>query len=347
MMMKRTLSLVLCAAISLTLLAGCGQKGSSSESTSDSQPSSTSVEQTGGTVDFQVLSGPTGVGAAWLMKNYGQDAAPADAPFVLNAEVAADNKAINDALVNGSVQIAGMATNVAANLYAKTDGAVQVLAVNTLGVMYILEKGDSVQSIADLEGKTLYAFGQGANPEYVLNHLLIENGLDPTQVDIQWMTAQEVTAKMSSSENAICMLPVPAATALMAKDPAVRQAVSVSEAWDQLDQGALPQGCLVARTEFVEQNPKLVEEFLALYLQSITFMNDENNREEAAKLAAEYGLVPNEKVGAMAIPQCNLTCVTGQEMRDMLEGYYSVLFDADPAAIGGSMPYDSFYYGAA
>ena len=157
-----------------------------------------------------VLSGPTGVGAAYLVDSYAAGSAPTDAPFTLNTTVVADNNQVTDALVNGSADVAAIATNVAANLYTKSDGAIQVLAVNTLGVLYILEKGDSVHSMADLRGKTIYATGQGANPEYVLDHLLTANGVDPSTLDIQWMTAQEVSAKMVSSEQAICMLPVPA-----------------------------------------------------------------------------------------------------------------------------------------
>ena len=257
----------------------------------------------------------------------------------------ADNNQVTDALVNGSADVAAIATNVAANLYTKSDGAIQVLAVNTLGVLYILEKGDSVHSMADLRGKTIYATGQGANPEYVLDHLLTANGVDPSTLDIQWMTAQEVSAKMVSSEQAICMLPVPAATALMVQDTGVRQALSLSDEWEKLDQGVLPMGCVVARTEFIQENPMLIDALLDLYGDSITFMTEEGNAADGAALVAKYGIAPNEQVAQASIPQCNLTFLTGQEMRAALEGYYAVLFRTDPASIGGGMPYDAFYYG--
>ena len=291
-----------------------------------------------------VLSGPTGVGAAKLMAD--NETAAEEDKVIASATVVADNQEVNDALISGSADIAAIATNVAATLSAKTDGAIQVLAVNTLGVLYILEKGDSVNSMADLAGKTVYATGQGANPEYVLNYLLTQNGVDPADVDIQWMTAQEVSAKMTSSEQAICMLPVPAATALMIQDSGVRQAVSLSDEWDALGQGSLAMGCVVARTEYVEENPQAVENFLAAYEASINYMKDEANADQASQLVAQYEITPNAKVAAAAIPQCNLTYLAGQEMRSTLEQYYQVLFQADPAAIGGSMPYDSFYYGA-
>ena len=347
--MKKTLSLLLAAAMTLSLLAGCGSKNNNDASQSAAGSGSASqsqqgVEKTG--VNFMALSGPTGVGAAYLMKYYSAETSPADCPVALNSTVAADNKEVTDALVNGTADIAAVATNVAANLAAKTDGGIQVLAVNTLGVLYILEKGDSVQSMADLAGKTVYATGQGANPEYVLNYLLTQNGVDPSQVDIQWMTAQEVTAQMASGDSAICMLPVPAATALMMKDQSVRQALSLSDEWDKLGQGSLAMGCVVGRTQFIEEHPETVDAFLDLYGDSITFMSDEHGVAGAAALVGELGITANEQIAQKAIPQCNLTFLTGADMKATLEEYYQVLFQADPASIGGSMPYDAFYYGA-
>ena len=234
-----------------------------------------------------------------------------------------------------------------------------MLAVNTLGVLYILEKGNSVQSMADLEGRTVYATGQGANPEFVLNYLLTENGVDPANVDIQWMTAQEVTAKMASSEDGVCLLPVPAATAailqsegqiraataLMLQDAGVRQALSLTEEWSKVSSGQLAMGCIVARTDYIEENPQGVENFLNAYQDSIAYMSDPANLEDAAQLVAQYGITPNAAIARSAIPQCNLVCLTGVEMKAVLEDYYQVLYDADPASIGGVLPYDSFYYG--
>ena len=357
--MKRTLSLLLAAALSLSLLAGCGPKnaGSSSSGSGSSSSASSSSGDTSASAGYDlprlmVLSGPTGVGAAKLMADaeqaWAQGGVNADGQWPAIAEdpvVVADNQQVNDALINGDADIAAIATNVAATLNAKTDGLIQVLAVNTLGVLYILEKGDSVQSMADLAGKTVYATGQGANPEYILNYLLERNDVDPSQVNVEWMTAQEVSAKMASSEDGICMLPVPAATALMIQDTGVRQALSLSDEWAKLEEGELVMGCIVARSDYVEENPQGVEAFLQAYEDSIAYMSDPDNLEDAAQLVAQYEITPNAKVAAAAIPQCNLTFLTGEDMKLMLENYYQVLFQADPASIGGGVPYDSFYYG--
>ena len=354
MKLKKQLSLLLCGALMASALAGCGNGGSSSsasgsDSTSGSQSASTSAGDTSQSEayvlpDFMVLSGPTGVGAAKLMAD--NEAAESYDKVAASSTVEADNQAVSSALINGDADIAAVAPNVAASLSAKSEGAVQVLAVNTLGVLYILEKGNSVQSMADLEGRTVYATGQGANPEFVLNYLLTENGVDPADVDIQWMTAQEVTAQMVSSEDGICMLPVPAATALMIQDSGVRQALSLSEEWSSVSDGELAMGCIVARTDYIEENPQGVEAFLSAYEDSIAYMSDPDNLEDAAELVAQYGITANANIAKAAIPQCNLVCLTGDEMKSVLEAYYQVLFDADPTSIGGALPDASFYYGA-
>lgn len=351
--MKKYLSCLLIAAMMMALLSGCATTAeptlpetvaptaAPTEASLDATEAASEVQER--LPNLMVMSGPTGVGAAKLMA----DDETGERDVVASASVVADNEAVKNALINGDADIAAIATNMAAALYSKTDGDLQVLAINTLGVLYILEKGNTVQTMADLKGKTLYATGQGANPEYVLNYLLTENGVDPSEVDIQFLTAQEITAKMASEEAGICMLPVPAATALMMKDENVRQAISLSEVWDSLGNGALAQGCIVARREYVENNPNCVAEFLDAYNNSIAYMTNSDNRSDAAALVARYEITANDKIAAKAIPDCNLVCVRGNEMKDILISFYDVLFRANPAAVGGKMPDDGFYYGAA
>ena len=354
--MKRTLSLFLTAALSLSLLAGCGPKnppaGTSSSAPSSSQPDGSGDASSAGdtsaasgpSIRFMALSGPTGVGAAKLMADHDADAQNS---AIASYEIVTDNTQVQTALTNKSVDVAAIATNAAAALYAKSDGGIQVLAVNTLGVLYILEKGDTVHSMADLAGKTLYAPSntKGANPEHILNHLLKGSGVDTSKVSIEWLTPQEITAKMTSSDAGLCMLPVPAATALLVKDGSVREAISLSDAWQDLEGSPLPMGCVVARTEYVEENPQGVEAFLAAYEKSISYISDPANSADASSLVSQYEFAPNDKVAAKAIPQCSLTFVAGQEMKTMLEDYYEVLFQLEPKSIGGGLPYDSFYYG--
>lgn len=327
--MKKILCLLLALTMLTACLTACQQEAE--------QPSTEKLP------NFMAMSGPTGVGAAKLLADH--DAAAEGDQVLASATVVADNQAVTSALINGEADIAAIATNMASTLYQKLGGDLQVLAINTMGVLYILEKGNTVASMADLRGKTLYATGQGANPEYILNHLLTSNGVEPSEVDIQWMTAQEVTAAMATNESGICMLPVPAATALMIKDSGVRQAISLSDVWESLGNGALAQGCIVARRSYVAENPQAVANFLAAYEASITYMKAAENRENAAKYVAQYGITANAAIATKAIDQCNLTFVTGQPMKDVLQSFLGVMFAANPASIGGAMPKDDFYYG--
>ena len=353
--MKKKLSVLLAAALSLSLLSGCVKQIPPAAEPSPAplpevvEPAPETPEEPEEVVigvepvDFAVISGPTGVGAAQLLTNIEQG----NTDLTYNYSVAASNDEITPALINGTLDIAAVATNLAANLSAKTEGGVQVLCINTLGVLYILEKGDSIHEMSDLKGKTLYAPSntKGANPEHILNHLLEENGVEPEEVNIEWLTPQEITVKMTTEDAGIYMLPVPAATAVLLKDAGVREAISLSEAWEETENSPLPMGCIVARSEWLEENPEQAELFLQEYAQSIEFVVDEANRAEASEMIAAHGITANAAIAAKAIPQCNLTFVTGTEMQETLQDYYQVLFQMNPASIGGAMPYDSFYYG--
>lgn len=302
-------------------------------------------------VRFAVLSGPTGVGAAKLLS----DNAAGESKNTYEVTVATDNSEIAGKLTNGDLDIACMASNVAANLYNKTNGGIQALCLSTLGVLYILESGEkgftaTINSMDDLAGETIYATGQGANPEYVLDYLLTANDLDPDKdVEIVWKTAQEVQAALLTGEAKFAMLPVPAATAaqVQAKKSENRDVLSVldlTEEWNSVTEyGVLTMTTVVVRTAFAQEHPELVEAFLKEYSASIQYVNE--NVDEAAKMVVQFGIVAAEPIAKLAIPDCNLVYVAGEQMRDQIQGYYQVLYMADPASIGGGIPDDAFYYG--
>ncbi len=346
--MKTTLKKLLVLSLVLALaLCACAPKGGQSEpsATPSDEPSpSPAPERT--PVNLAVLSGPTGVGAAKLMA----DGEAGETANDYTVTVCTDNQQVMAGLTNGEFDIAAVATNVASNLYHKTEGGVELLAINTLGVLYILGPADKpLDSLADLSGKTLYATGQGANPEYVLNYLLDQNGV--SNVDVVWQAAEEVTATMLQGQGEYCLLPVPAATALEVKSEGKLTAqVSLSDAWDELDNGSqLTMGCMVVRTAFAQEHPQAVEAFLAEYKDSIEYMADPvsmavSSNLNPAQLVANYGIAPNAAIAGKAIPQCNLTYLDGTAMRATIQGYYEALYAADPASIGGSIPDDAFYF---
>lgn len=335
--------------LALLMLAGCAKTGPEVPPTAEVPETPPVMETTSPTpappserqtVHFAAIKGPSGVGAAKLI-------ADSEAETTANHYVvtlAGDNSEVVAGLSNGSIDIAAVASNVAANLYQKTGGGVQVVAVSGLGVLYLLENGESVRSMADLKGQTLYATGQGANPEFVLNYLLRENGVEPDQVDIQWRTADEITALMAAGEAKLCMLPVPAATGVLMKNPDVREALDLSAEWDDLKNGSrLTMTTLVVRTEFAQEHPEAVADFLEDYRASVDYVN--GNPALAAELVAEYGITPNAKIAEAAIPKCALVCITGvNDIQGAVQGYYEVLWEADPQSIGGGMPDDGFYW---
>lgn len=347
---KKLTALALCMALVALLAAGCTSKppqvdpdpvDSPAQSAPQPQTPASSPQGERAKVNLAMLKGPTGMGAAKLLAD--NDAGETRNDYAV--EVAAQPSEVTGKLINGDYDIAALPTNVAANLYHKSNGQVQLLALNTLGVLYILENGDTVHSLADLKGKTLYATGQGANPEYVLDYLLTQNGLDPDRdVTIEWRsTGDEVAALMATGEADLALLPVPAATAVLMQNQSVRAAVDLNDAWAAAGMdGDFTMGCVVVRTEFAQNNPQAVEDFLTEYAASIAYVRD--NPAQAAELVARYGITPSAAVAEAAIPQANLVCLTGLDLLS-IQDYYEVLAGADPEALGGSIPDGAFYYG--
>lgn len=296
-------------------------------------------------IRLAVLSGPTGVGAAKLLDDIDNNpTAPQGTGYTYT--IANDNSELVAGLTGPDPEfdIATVASNVALNLYNKTDGGVQIIAVGTLGVLHILEGGGKteISSMADLAGRTVYAAGQGANPEYILRYLLKENGLD--DVEVVFADASEISAKLLSGEIECAMLPVPAATAaIMKSEGKVRAAIDLTQAWDSLRSGSqLIMTAVVVRTEFAKEHPDRVEAFLTDYEASIDFVN--NNVDAAADMVAKLGITPSAAIAKQAIPQCHLAFLSGVEMMAAISDYYSVLYSIDPASVGGSLPDDGIYY---
>lgn len=290
-------------------------------------------------INVAALKGPTAMGMVWLMDN----------DELGNYTLAAAADEVTPKLVQGELDIAAVPANLASVLYNNTEGGVQVLAVNTLGVLYIVESGDTVQSVEDLRGKTIYSSGKGSTPEYALNYMLSQNGIDPeTDVTIEWKSEHsECVAALAAEENAIAMLPQPFVTTAQTKNENIRVALDLTEEWEKLSStsenpATLITGVVVARKEFCDEHPELVEEFLAAYEQSVDYaLTDVDG---AAALIGSYEIV-TEEVAKKALPYCNITFIKGAEMKEKLSSYLNTLFEQNPKAVGGTLPADDFYYG--
>ncbi len=318
-LMKRIVAMITAAVMlfSLAAFAACSKKQDDTE------------------IRIAALKGPTGMGMVKLAdkQNYPN--------YTVSIEASPD--ALNPRIISGEVDVAAVPVNLASVLYNKLDGDISVLAVSTLGVLYVVEAGSEVNSVADLAGKTVYATGQGATPEYILNYLLDKNGVAGS-VEVNYVGEHAALATMLANGSAeIGMLPEPNVTSTLAGNDNLRIALNLTEEWNKVCSTELVQGVVIARKSFVNEHPEAIEQFLREYEKSSTFVNE--NIDEAAKLIVDAGILGNVEIAKKAIPNCNISFSKGEAMHKAVEGMLTVLFEANPKSIGGKLPDKDFYYG--
>lgn len=307
-------------------------------------PQSQSGSGTTTLVRVAALSGSTGLGMAKLMTDAKEGKTTRNS---YTFEVYDSPEQLLPDLTSGKFEIAALPTNVAAKLFNTKSADIQMLALNTLGVLYVMEIGtQNIKTVADLRGKTIYTTGQGSTPEYALRYILEKNGLNPdTDVTIEYETTADLVVA-HAEEGAVLMLPEPKVTAvkkkLKDKNPSV--VLNMTEEWNKVCDTPMVQGCVVVSKSFAKANPEAVNAFLADYEASVKFVSE--NVTEASEMVAAHGIIPEAAVAAQAIPNSNLTFKSGKEMKEILTPFYKVLFDANAKSIGGMMPADDFYYGA-
>ena len=287
-------------------------------------------------VRVAALKGPTAMGLVQLFETHAED-------YDVLIAGAADE--VTPKLIQGQIDIAAVPVNLGSVLYNRTEGQVQLIAINTLGVLYVVEKGgETVSSLEDLKGKTIYATGKGSTPEYALTYLLAQHGIDiASDVTMEWKSEPtEVVALMAQSENAVAMLPQPYVTVAGAQVEGLRVALNLTEEWDKLDNGSrLITAGIIVRKEFAEEHPDKVAAFLEQFAQSAAFANE--NVAEAAALVEKY-IGVKAPVAQKALPACNIVCIAGEDAAAILPGYLQTLYDLNPAAVGGALPGEDFYW---
>lgn len=318
-LMKRIVAMITAAVMlfSLAAFAACSKKQDDTE------------------IRIAALKGPTGMGMVKLAdkQNYPN--------YTVSIEASPD--ALNPRIISGEVDVAAVPVNLASVLYNKLDGDISVLAVSTLGVLYVVEAGSEVNSVADLAGKTVYATGQGATPEYILNYLLDKNGVAGS-VEVNYVGEHAALATMLADGSAeIGMLPEPNVTSTLAGNDNLRIALNLTEEWNKVCSTELVQGVVIARKSFVNEHPEAIEQFLREYEKSSAFVNE--NIDETAKLIVDAGILGNVEIAKKAIPNCNISFSKGEAMHKAVEGMLTVLFEANPKSIGGKLPDKDFYYG--
>lgn len=333
--MKKLLSILLSAVLMTAAFTAC-----SAPETPAAEPTPEPEVVEGIDINIAGMKGPTTMGLVSMLDK----AEKGETTNRYNFTMAGAADEITPLLVKGELDIAAVPANLASVLFNNTQGKVQILAINNLGVLYVVEQGETIKSFADLKGKTIYSTGKGTTPEYALNYLLTQNGVDPaTDVTIEWKSeATEIVAVLKQDPTAIAVLPQPFVTVAQTQVEGLNVALSFNDEWINLDNGSkLVTGVIVARKDFVEANPAQVSLFLDEFKQSVEAINADV--EAGAALVEKFDIV-KAPVAKKAIPNCNIQFMEGAEMKEAVSGYLQTLFDQNPKAVGGAMPTDEFYF---
>ena len=350
MKFKKVLSAVLALAMAASL-AACGSTATASSTEPASEPAATeapaeTTETAAESAGIRIagLKGPTTMGLVNLIAQAEAGQTTQDYAFTMYG--AADE--IVPLLVKGELDAAAIPANLAATLYQKTSGALEVACINTLGVLYVVELGNNIQSVEDLKGATIVTTGKGTTPEYVLRYVLSQNGIDPDKdVTIEYLSeATEVAARLTTpttdSSTIVAMLPQPFVTSVVAQsEGGVRVALDMNEEWQKVAGSRLVTGVTVVRKEFAEANPDVMAQLMTDYAASVESVTTDLSG--TAALCEQYGVVAKAALAEKALPSCNIVFETGDEMKTDLTAYLQVLYDADPASVGGALPGEDFY----
>lgn len=293
-------------------------------------------------INVAALKGPTGMGMVELMEK----SAAGETANTYTFELTSSPDDLVGKVLNGELDIIAVPTNLASVLYNRTEGGVQLAAVNTLGVLYVLEAGDSVQSLDDLKGKTLNTSGKGASPDFVIQYLLNERGLRPdvdVMLDYKLEHADLATA-LVAGDVTLALLPQPHVTTAMMRNPDLRIALDITAEWHAATQGAadLAMGVIIVQKAFAQEHPEALNAFLDEYKASVNFVN--TNIAQAAELIAKYEILPNAAVAEKAIPLSNIVYIDAMDAKASLDAFYQVLFDFEPKSVGGKLADEGFYY---
>lgn len=321
--MKKFLALISALLLMAMLLTGCA-----GESVSQSE-----AVRIGG------LKGPTSMGMVKLMDDNEKGKTINKYEFTL----AGSADELTPGLIKGDIDIAAIPANLASILYNNTEGQIKLLAINTLGVLYIVERGDTIHSVDDLKGRTIIGSGKGSTPEFSLRYILKENGLDPDEdVSIEWKSEHtEVVQTLSQKEDVIALLPQPFVTVASSQLKDLHMALNLTDEWEKLGKGStFITGVLAVRKDFADSHPEQISDFLKEYADSVSYVNSDP---AGASVLIEKNDIVKAAVAEKAIPYCNIVCISGEDMVIPMKGYLKVLYDADPKSVGGNLPGDDFY----
>lgn len=337
--MKKRFMLIVALLLVASLVAACGSGEGNGNGTVDPPDNGDATSSV--TFNIASLKGPTTMGMVKLMK----DGEAEETANHYNFEIYGTADEIVPKLIMGDIDIALLPCNLASVLYNKTEGNVQIAAINTLSVLYVVESGDSIHSVQDLVGKTVYSTGKGTTPEFAFNYILKENGIDPEKdLTIEYKSeSTEIAALLQEKDEAIAVLPQPYISTVMMQNDKVRMALSFNDEWNKVNtKSSMVTGVLLVRKDFIQENEEAFLAFLDEYKASTEYVNA--NMEEAAQWIEEYGIVAKAAVAVKALPDSSIVYIDGSDMKAKIQGYLEVLFAANPESVGGALPGDDFYF---
>lgn len=339
---KRILAILLAAVLSLSMFAGCTSPAAE-DSSSGTQPNAQQQVipgyEAGLTTRVAALRGPTTMGLVCMM----QDNTGEGAPYQFDLYTSGDE--IVPLIAQNEVDIALIPTNLAATLYQRTEGGVQVLDVNAGNVLYVVSHDETLTDLSDLAGRTVYMTGKGTSPDWTLQYLLEQSGIGADGLTIEFKTeATEVVSSLMQESEAVGVLPQPFATVAMMQDQEMILNFPLENAWKQYspDGSGIATGVTVVRTAFAQEHPEAVAQFILDHQQSVE--QAQADPAQAAQLIEEYGIV-NAGVAQQVIKNFNpMVAVSGEQMKSWVVGYLEMLYEIAPDAVGGQLPDEGFYY---
>lgn len=336
-MKSKILYLSIIILIIATIINGCSPNKANLSELEKEEEISRIIDNKELNINVAALNGPTTIGMVELIDKYEKLGFDMDKKFHMYNS----SEELVASFSKKEIDVAAIPANLASNLYNKMDGEIKVAAINTLGVLYIVENGNTIQTPKDLENKTIYSIGKGTTPEGVLKVFIEKNDIKNLNIEFK-SEASEIGSILNSEENAIAMLPEPFVTSVSMKNENIRTVFNMNKEWMDINNGSLlVTGVLVVRNEFLEENKTIFNEFLNSYEKSIKYTM--TNVKETAELSEKIGIIPAE-VGLEAIPKINIVYIDGDDMVKYLDDYLTKLYEFNENLVGGKVPDENFYY---
>ncbi len=338
--LTKILALTLALLMLLPFVVACTDGTQSDTDTTADSADGTKAPDTSLEIKIYALNGTTALGMAQMIDTVNKETATMN--YDISLHTAAD--AITGAIVSGECNIAALPTNVAVRLFNKSEGKLQLLALNTLGVLYLLQNGENITSLSDLEGKTVYVPGAGANPEYITAALLESAGVENVTIDATTYNSPDaLQAAITANQISLAVLPEPKVTATTSSNADVKVALNLTDEWEAVNgENTLVQGCLVVNTAFAKEHPAEVAKFLEDYKASVEFI--QAGSDEAIQMIVDAGILPKVQMAKKALPNCNICFIAGNDMKSVMDTFCQKIFAYDVKSIGGKLPTDDFYY---